>query len=326
MAIELVSAEAPYSDSDPDGAFAYLVPVDNDEIPTYFLARGARLFARNPDVPYPLPVDPREQFRQNDLHDVIRGLTWNRCAEWLLHALENHPNERRRVLDVGTGTGAWMLEMAEHFPHVLFTGIDIVPISTRSPPANVILQLYDVTLGLPHASSSFDIIHARMITLGVRDYLAFVNEAARVLRPGGLLSICEWTRSIGISGQIDVALRAPRACAFLIVLDNALRSTLNYPPTAFDMARCVANQEELRTLQSSVISVPVGDWHEDQNMKALGVKYRDVLVAYAHSMRTFLEGFHAADDVDGLIDGFIADLHGQNSLVSAYYVNHAERI
>ncbi|KAH9856397.1 S-adenosyl-L-methionine-dependent methyltransferase [Lenzites betulinus] len=299
-----------------------LEEVDESQFPTFFQERRGRLFHTQPTIPYPLPFDTEEQLRQKELHEIIGCLTSSRCAEWL----DSHSNEQRRVLDVGTGTGIWVLQMAAQFPQAMFTGLDIAPISTRYPPANVTFQLYDIMLGLPYASSSIDIVHARMITLGVRNYQTFVDEAARVLKPGGLLSTCEWTRSLGLVDRNDVLLRAPQACAFLKVLNDALRAACQFLPTMFDMQTAVGSRDDLRVVQSSFVAIPVGDWPEEQGMKALGVKYRDVLVAYAHSMRTFLEGFHAADVVDGLIDGFIADLHGQNSLVSAYYANHAERI
>jgi tRNA G46 methylase TrmB len=35
---------------------------------------------------------------------------------------------RPKVLDVGTGSGIWAIEMAEQFPHADVTGIDIVEV------------------------------------------------------------------------------------------------------------------------------------------------------------------------------------------------------
>lgn len=34
----------------------------------------------------------------------------------------------KRILDLGTGTGIWAIEMAEQHPEIQFTGVDLAPI------------------------------------------------------------------------------------------------------------------------------------------------------------------------------------------------------
>ena len=45
-------------------------------------------------------------------------------------------NDPKDMLDLGTGTGIWALEMAEEFPKAHITGTDISPIQPHWVPTN----------------------------------------------------------------------------------------------------------------------------------------------------------------------------------------------
>ena len=48
-------------------------------------------------------------------------------------------------------------------------------------------EVDDVNLSLAHYASSFDVVHVRLVDSGIIDYPNFLNEIARMLRPGGIL-------------------------------------------------------------------------------------------------------------------------------------------
>lgn len=85
-----------------------------------------QLKVRNPKQD--LPLECLEHFVRSRLRrlPVIQG-HWFGPVDHLL----NQPTldgRRKRVLDVGTGTGAWVREMAGLFPAVDFEGLDVVPV------------------------------------------------------------------------------------------------------------------------------------------------------------------------------------------------------
>jgi len=51
-------------------------------------------------------------------------------------------------------------------------------------------ELFDAQL-IPYPDEHFDIVHARNVHTGVRNYPLFLEEIARVLRPGGLVILAE---------------------------------------------------------------------------------------------------------------------------------------
>jgi SAM-dependent methyltransferase len=79
--------------------------------------------------------------------------------------------------------------MAKRFQQADVLGIDIaaVPVEAESVPANCQFELDDIELGLPHFENKFDLIHARLITMGLKDFQKSMDDVHRCLKPGGMV-------------------------------------------------------------------------------------------------------------------------------------------
>ncbi len=105
-----------------------------------------------------------------------------------------HPQAHWRVLDVATGAGHTALTFAPHVASVIAS--DITPQMLAQAEAlakergitNLATQLADAE-HLPFDDSVFDLVTSRIAPHHFADVQAFVNECARVLRPGGLLAV-----------------------------------------------------------------------------------------------------------------------------------------
>lgn len=95
-------------------------------------------------------------------------------------ALDRIDGSVRRALDVGTGTGAGAATIAERFPGAEVVGVDVSPAmldQARALAPGITFVEGDASR-LPFGDAEFDLVaHANMIP--------FLDEAARVLRPGG---------------------------------------------------------------------------------------------------------------------------------------------
>jgi tRNA G46 methylase TrmB len=85
-----------------------------------------------------LPVDEREQER-NDLNHCKYFLTLN-------HKLFLAPiiDEPEAILDLGTGSGIWAIDMADSYPSATVLGVDLAPVQPSWVPSNCQFEVDDV--------------------------------------------------------------------------------------------------------------------------------------------------------------------------------------
>jgi ubiquinone/menaquinone biosynthesis C-methylase UbiE len=116
---------------------------------------------------------------------------------------DEHPT---KVLDLGTGCGAWCLDAAREWKNAEFIGLDMVPCQTP------LAQLTDPDLQkriswvvanfleeLPFPTASFDFVHVRFVgaySLQEDQWDAFLTEMTRVLKPDGRLEVVSGRRKI----------------------------------------------------------------------------------------------------------------------------------
>jgi len=70
-------------------------------------------------------------------------------------------NPGLRVVDVGAGSGRWVVEVAEQFPSARVCGIDLSPIEPENAPINTEFIVMDLTKGLEFDDRSTDFVHSR---------------------------------------------------------------------------------------------------------------------------------------------------------------------
>jgi ubiquinone/menaquinone biosynthesis C-methylase UbiE len=84
-----------------------------------------------------------------------------------------------RILDVGTGTGLWALDMADQYPESEITGVDLSPIQPGWVPSNVQFLVDDVEQEWIFEPESFDYIHLRNLLPGIRNWPRLFQQCYR---------------------------------------------------------------------------------------------------------------------------------------------------
>lgn len=139
-------------------------------------------------------------FAESDAYERFMG-RWSRRAAPLLVELAA-VGERDSVLDVGSGTGALALAVAEAMPSVRVTGVDpssayVSRARARAPGDRVRFLVGDVqALQLPDAT--FDRTLSLLVMNFVPDRPRALREMIRVTRPGGVVAAAVWDYGEGM--------------------------------------------------------------------------------------------------------------------------------
>lgn len=101
--------------------------------PLPFIFLNSHIIVTHPIAAYYFPNDATERERLEDQHDIFKLILDGRNFLAPL-SRENPP---RRILDVGTGTGTWAIDMGDDFPSAQVIGTDLSPIQPNLVPPNV---------------------------------------------------------------------------------------------------------------------------------------------------------------------------------------------
>lgn len=112
------------------------------------------------------------------------------------------PTAFRYVLDIGSGSGSWVIEAAQTYPHMQLVGIDISPPMVKYAQAQaaisqvadrVTFQVMDALQTLEFPDSAFDLVNIRLGSNFVRkfEWHQMVEDMLRITCAGGVIRIVE---------------------------------------------------------------------------------------------------------------------------------------
>lgn len=157
----------------------------------YRFEHGRRFHAyKSGENDYFTPNDEPEQFRLDMQHRCMFLASGSK----LFHAPLEAPV---RVLDLGTGTGIWAIEVAEEYQQTEVIGVDLSPIQPDWAPSNVKFQIDDVEDEWTWPENHFDLIYSRtMLVGGIKDYRQYFEQAFRHCAPDGYFECLEMTTDL----------------------------------------------------------------------------------------------------------------------------------
>ncbi|KAJ5733032.1 hypothetical protein N7533_013479 [Penicillium manginii] len=164
---------------------------------------GRRYCSTRSTSTYMMPNDEEEQDRMDLTHHI-----------WLMMLggeLYNAPitSSPQNILDLGTGTGIWALDIAEKFPSAHVIGNDVSPIQPSWVAPNIEFIVDDFEREWQFEENHFDFIHARCLAGCVADWPGFIRRIFDHVKPGGYFESHEsavWARSDDGSLRPDSAI------------------------------------------------------------------------------------------------------------------------
>ena len=200
------------------------------------------------DVPYLLPKDALEDQRLNYQHHVLYKTTSNHYLAPLT------PGNVQTILDVGTGTGIWPVEMSTLFPQAHIIGVDVTFSSLPNPlPTTCLFTHANILHGLPFPDQQFSFTHQRLLVaaIPVAQWPGVVRELVRVTRPGGWIELLE----IG-----DTIQNAGTATKRLLTWMNDISRGFGFEMEVLHHLGDLLKSAGCRSVESQDIPVPLGNW------------------------------------------------------------------
>jgi ubiquinone/menaquinone biosynthesis C-methylase UbiE len=134
------------------------------------------------------PDDDDERDRLNGQHELFKA-----CRGGELTATKINGDGPLKVLDVGTGSAIWAMEMGERHRQAQIVGVDISRAKfPETTPANVRLLACNVNEEWDWCrGDGFDLIHIRNLFGGVTDWKALLGRALHHLEAGGRIEVSD---------------------------------------------------------------------------------------------------------------------------------------
>lgn len=178
---------------------------------------------------YGLPRHAEESARLDIQHKV-----YSSAAGFLVHpTIEATLPATPRVIEVATGTGVWILDLASKRPSSWsFTGTDISDAQyTRSisrAPSNVSFRTLNILDPIPEdLQGSFDVVHMRHLAIAFtgEQFITAARHALSLLKPGGWI---QWQDVHVPSTRIIQLVPGASIAHNVTLLDAAINITLRY--------------------------------------------------------------------------------------------------
>lgn len=253
------------SDLDERNADTQSLSASITDYPEYF----GRRYHRYREGSYPFPNDDPELERHDHLHSIF-----NSYFDGELFFAPVDPETCHSVLDIGTGTGIWPIEVAEskRLPHAHITGIDLSPTQPEMVPENVTFEIQDFTdSDWCRPTGEIDLIHSRFLSGSLPSPRSLIRMCRLHLKPGdGWLEMHE----MDPTPQCDdnTMPKNWRFTEWAEMLNKASRERLN-PPRSIAVAQDLQQYMKdsgLVDVSQLVFKVPLGPWPKDKKLKVAG--------------------------------------------------------
>lgn len=219
---------------------------------------------------YLMPNDEDEQDRMDLVHHICRLVLGGKLY------LAPIDESVQRILDLGTGTGIWAMDVADEHPSAEVLGIDLSPIQPQWTPPNCSFQVDDFESDWLY-SKPFDFIHARELEGCMSNETRLFKQALEHLKPGGYFEIqAIFARFVSDDDTVE---KAPNCQLWMKTLCEGM-AQFGKPMDHAPQWKGMLEEAGFDDVQEEVFKIPIGSWPKDPKLKEIGgVQYYQELQA-----------------------------------------------
>ncbi|KAF9888207.1 hypothetical protein FE257_009202 [Aspergillus nanangensis] len=237
---------------------------------TDYPMENGRRYHKYHEGSYIYPNDEQELDRLDMQHHMLKLVNDGR----LFFAPLQSP---RRILDIGTGSGIWPIEMASVFPQSEIIGTDLSPVQPTEVPENVHFLVDDaIDDDWLWDADHFDMIHTAHLSGGFPSFKDLLRKIFKHLKPGGYAECHEFdTKPKCDDGTMPPD--DPETFSTYPLQDwcelNTRSGQTADPPRQFRIAHRMARwmrEVGFVDVQERVTKVPTNTWPSDPHQRNIG--------------------------------------------------------
>ncbi|KDN72361.1 putative methyltransferase domain-containing protein [Colletotrichum sublineola] len=237
-----------------------------------YLYENGRRYHRFREGQYNFPNDEIEQEREDMKHAMVKLL----CNQKLSFApLGEWPQQ---ILDMGTGTGAWAIEMGDRYPGATVLGVDLSPIQPEWVPPNVKFEVDDVESPWLYPANHFDYIHSRHTVMAIKDWPVLFQRSFEHLKAGGWIELQEIHHCPMSASRNPLSAAHPVAQYWGYVSQGLSNLGIDLNAAAGSRLPNMMREAGFINMTERVFHVPIGTWPRNRVLKTVGMYWRTILL------------------------------------------------
>ncbi|ODA76964.1 hypothetical protein RJ55_07481 [Drechmeria coniospora] len=222
---------------------------------------------------YPIPNDDQEQEREDMKHAMLMELT---DGTPFYAPTGDHP---QTIVDVGTGTGIWAIEVGDRYPSARVLGIDLTPIQPVWLPPNVEFLVDDCEK--EWLVADVDLVHFRFMAIFLHDINLVLSHAYKSMRPGGWV---EFQELDGTPFCDDGTMTDDDAFQRLHHVASEAYGALGMSMSAASRLESVLIDAGFVNIHCKILKVPIGVWAKDKTMRLIGLYQKTAVLEFMPAM------------------------------------------